>query len=53
MRLRKRVEILEKSFQKVKLWDYPRDGVPGEFNIEDLLADILKRLSDLEAAKTK
>ena len=53
MRLRKRVENLEKSFQKVVMWDYPSDGIPGEFRIEDLLADILRRLSDLENAKTK
>jgi hypothetical protein len=48
MRLSKRVEYLEKRFKRVTLWDYPSDSVPGEFNIEDLFADILKRLSALE-----
>jgi len=48
MRLRKRVEILEKSCDKVTLWDFPRDGFSGEFRIEELFDDILKRLSALE-----
>jgi len=53
MRLRKRVEKLEKNSKKVTLWDFPRTGFIGEFGIEELFADILRRLSDLENAKTK
>ena len=46
--LRQRVEILEKNSNKVMLWDFPSDGLTGEFPIDDLLADILKRLTALE-----